>query len=382
MALVFVLGTLTINNVGLAISPTGPTPIPGNIFPLPDNSSAPIIPPNSTAQIPTASSSSGTNPNATNNSLSTSNIISSAATTVYPITSVQSGLVVKDPLNNQTQNQQQLLTNSKYWIFGGDAPDENATYSVQEDKAGLHIGVKAPANGTWAGFYAASPDTNATLFHAVVTTPVRTIPYQYYENGLYVQTSQPLINYVTCVSVSSSSGTVWAVVSTTGDANQATQFNVLWVDTSPNQPLTRDCSIVTNGQNMLKVYLDHVLVYSSNTLTLAMPSPYNSYLEPETSYNGKLLKGTFKNYFATTNENMTVTNNPIGSATAKLVNSKGAVLASAPVDLSGTATFDMALYTQPMPAFIKVYDSSNTLIASTSNAMNIYGGDIYSVNHP
>src|SRR2546422_3733070 len=43
-------------------------------------------------------------------------------------------------------------------------------------------------------------------------------------------------------------------------------------DTSPNQPLTRDCTIITNGNNYLKVYLDNVLVYESNNLDLQMRS--------------------------------------------------------------------------------------------------------------
>ncbi len=395
-----IVGSLAINHdVAYALSTTGPGPIPGNIFPIPDNSTAiipnnstvPTTPDNSTAIIPSNSSNISSTSTSTHTSeLPTVNIAFSptvqssntvlVTNTVSTISQVQSGLVVKDPLNNQTENKEQLLESSKYWIFGGDAPAENATYALkQDDKAGLHIGMKAPSNGTWAGFYAASPDTNATLFHAVITTPVRTIPYQYYENGLYVQTSQQMINYVTCVAVTSHAGTVWAIVSTTGNANQAVQFNVLWADTSVNQPLTRDCAIVTNGQNMLKVYLDHVLVYSSNTLVLGMPSPFNAYLEPQTSFNGKLLTGKFANYYATTDENMTVTNNPV-NATVKLTSSQGDVLATATADAFGTATFDMAKYAQPMNANIEVYDTTNTQIASTSSAVNIWGGDVYKDN--
>jgi fibronectin type III domain protein len=290
---------------------------------------------------------------------------------------VQSGIVASDPLN-KTIDQSHLLSNKGYWTFGGDAPAEKAHYSVNEDSHGLHIGVQAPASGVWAGFYAASPNTSAALFHSVVTTPVRTIPQQYFENGMYIQTSQPLINYVTCVSVTSSSGTSWAVVSTTGDANQATQFNVLYVNSSANQPLTRDCTIITNGENYLKVYLDHVMVYSNNTMNLQMPSPFNSYLEPETSYAGKLLKGTHQDYYVTSDENFKVTNNPPQAATVLLVDSKGNVLASSPVTL-GNATLDVGKYHFPISGNINVYDSNNSIMASSP--ASVYGGDVFTVTN-
>ncbi len=289
------------------------------------------------------------------------------------------GLVVQDPLNNVTQTQSQLETNQKYWIYGGDAPAENATFDFFEDALGLHMGVKAPANGTWAGIYATTPNTNATLFHAVITTPVATIPYQFYENGLYVQTSQSFINYVTCVSVTGSSGTTWAVVSTTGNANESTQFNVLWADTSPNQPLTRDCTIITNGNNYLKVYLDHTMVYTSNTLHLQMPEPFNAYLEPQSSYPGQLLNGTFLDYYVTTGENVRVTNLPANADTAYLVNSSGDALAAAQVE-NNTAYLDVGAYHFPLAASIKVYDSNYTLIATSPLIPNLYGGNEYSMH--
>src|SRR5207302_531997 len=114
--------------------------------------------------------------------------ITPSAGTTY-IALARSGLVVSDPLNNETKTQQQLQANPGYWTYGGDAPLENAPYAVYRDTQGLHVGVQAPSNGTWAGYYALTKHTTAMLFHARISTPVQTLPANnvYYENGMYVQ---------------------------------------------------------------------------------------------------------------------------------------------------------------------------------------------------
>ena len=315
------------------------------------------------------------------NSVGTSSPSNTASSTtsqppITPIKLVQSGLVSSDPLNNETKTQQELLANQQFWTYGGDAIAEKAPYDFYKDTQGLHIGVQAPANGTWAGFYAVSPNTNAALFHTVITTPVSSIPYQWYENGLYVQTSQPFINYVSCFSSTSVFGTVWSVGSVTGNATEGTQFTPLWTDTSMNQPLTRDCTIITNGNNYLKVYLDGTMVYTNSTLNLQMPAPFNAFLEPQSSYNGQLLNGIYKDYYATSDENIKVGNLPSNAARVDLVDSTGTVLVTGKVS-SGVVSLDVGKYHFPLACTIKVYDSNNVLIASTSGTANIYGGNAY-----
>src|SRR6185312_15666138 len=217
--------------------------------------------------------------NGVGTSPSSNTAIATTIAQVHTITRSQSGLVASDSLTNETKTQQQLFANQQYWKDGGDAIAENAPYEYSKDSQGLHIGVQAPANGTWAGMYSVTPNTNAMLFHSVVTTPVNFIPYQWYENGMYVQTAASQnVNYVTCVAATSQWGLDWIVVSTTGNVNQATQFNVLYADPSSNQPLTRDCTIITNGNNYLKVYLDGTLVYNNSTMNLQMPGPFNAFL--------------------------------------------------------------------------------------------------------
>ncbi|NHH98175.1 hypothetical protein DYY66_1963 [Candidatus Nitrosotalea sp. FS] len=219
------------------------------------------------------------------------------------------------------------------------------------------------------------------LYHSVITTPVQTIPENsvYYNNGMYVQTNgSNNVNYVTCTSNISSFGTVWAVFWATGNPFGATSFTRLWYDPSLNQPLTRDCTIITNGNNYLKVYMDGVKVVDSTTMNLLMPAPFNVFLEPQSSYAGQLLNGTFTDYYTSTGENVTVTNLPSNTGRVDIVDSSGTVLATSHV-ANQIASLNVGQYHFPLSGTIKVYDSSNALI--TSRPSSIYGGDVYSVNH-
>ncbi|TLX69523.1 MAG: fibronectin type III domain-containing protein, partial [Thaumarchaeota archaeon] len=320
--------------------------------------------------------------------------ITSATTpgSIRSINQVNSGLAASDPLNNETKTQQQLQSNPRYWTYGGDAPLQTppAPYDFYKDSQGLHIGVKSTGNDTttgqpkWAGFYALAPGTNAALFHAVISTPVRTIPSfaDFYENSLYVQTSvnapNALVNYVACGANTSGWNTLWAVYSATGDGNSATTFTRLYLDNNTDQSLTRDCTIITNGSNYLKVYLDGVMVYTNNKLNLQMQEPFNAFLEPQSSYAGQLLEGIYKDYYVTTDENIQVTNLPSNAARVDLTDTSGKVLASAPVN-SGTATMVIGQFHMPLSAYIKIYDSLGNQLASTSSPVNIFGGDVYTV---
>jgi hypothetical protein len=309
-------------------------------------------------------------------------VFASGTTGNYSINKIQSGLVTSDKLNNQHDFFSWFEGNLVDWNYGGDAPERGAPYVVLNDAQGLHIGVQASASGHWAGYYAASPITNAMLFHAVIATPVRTVPSnpsQYYENAMAIKTYEQFINYVDCGSLTNNGTTVWGVGSVTGNASDGTHFHTLWTDPNPDQPLTRDCTIITNGNNYLRVYLDGKNVYTSNSLNLQMTEPFNAYLAPESSYASQLLKGTYKDYYATTDENVRVVNNPDNVTTVKLVDSSGVVLASANVN-SGTATISIGQYHFPLAAYIILYDRTGTQLTSTSSPMKIFGGDVYSVN--
>ena len=306
----------------------------------------------------------------------------SSATTnsqLHTLVNTQSGLVVADSLTNDTQTKSQLLADQNFWHYGGSATVNNTPYDLFKDSQGLHIGVQSP-DGNWTGFYGVAPPSNAVLFHAVVTTPSQTVPSNFYENGLYVQTGgSQNVNYVTCFADTSTAGTEWAIVTATGNVNGAVDFNLLYVDQSPNQPLTRDCTIITNGNNYLKVYLDGNMVYTNSTMNLQMPGPFNVFLEPQSSYSNSMLNGIFNDYYATSNENIQVNNLPSNAARVDLVNTSGTVIASSNTS-AGSVTIPVGNYNFPLVGIIKVYDSSNNVITSTPTAVNMFGGDVYSVN--
>lgn len=311
----------------------------------------------------------------------TATAITQGVASTYSIILSKSGLVTSDSLINETQTQQQLKSTSKYWIYGGDAVNANDTYDYFRDTQGLHVGIQAPSNGTWAGLYALARNNNAMLFHSVLASPVQTIPSNgvYYEPGMFVQTNGSAnVNYVTCASSTSSYGTTWAIFSATGNPFGATNFTRLWYDTTANQPLKRDCTMITNGNNYLKAYLDGKLVFESSNLNLQMPTPFMVFLEPQSSYSGQLLNETFTDYYATTGENVTLNGLPSSAARVDIDDGSGSVLATSPVS-SGVAMLAIGQYRFPLSGTVNVYDTANNLISSSPE--NIYGGDVYSVTY-
>src|SRR5438132_986910 len=153
-----------------------------------------------------------------------------------------------------------------------------------------------------------------------------------FQSGLLAQDSLTTGNYGT-----------WFLY---GDAVQ----QLYTVDSHPGGsglPLTRDCTIITNGQNLLKVYLDGQVVYSSTSLNLQMPSPFDSYLEVESTYTGGMLFGIYNDYYATTTYGVQVQSAPAGD-TAEIVDSSNSVLASATVGSGGTAVLDDGQYPLPI----------------------------------
>jgi len=293
----------------------------------------------------------------------------------FAIKKISSGLVASDPLTKSKSTLQ--LKADKYWDFDGNAKAQKAEVSYFQEAEGLHIGVKAVSKGVYAGFFAVTPPTKAYLFHADITTPHRIIRSDFFQNGLYVQTANGLVNYVTCVAITSRAGTTWHIVQATGNFNQTSSVKTLWSDKGANQPLTRDCTIITNGSNYLKVYLDNVLVYENNQLNLQMQPPFRAFLEPQNSHQ-KSLFGMYKDFYIALDEKIKVVNVPSNAAKVKLLDRFGSVLESTPVT-NGIAILNVGQYDFPLAAHIKAYDNNNAEIASTVAPARIVGGDVYSV---
>ncbi|TMP97970.1 MAG: hypothetical protein E6K99_08265, partial [Thaumarchaeota archaeon] len=288
-----------------------------------------------------------------------------------PITQVNSGLVAADSLTTG---------NTAGWAIAGNAPPGGSVSN--ENSSGLYLAVKSATGGTWAGFFAKSPNTNAMLFHAVLKLPYSTIPDNVFDTGLYVQTSNPnLIDYVACAAVVSPSGYYWSLVQAFGPATGAVTTTNLWTSAVNTLPLTQDCTIITNGSNYLKAYLGGILVYQSSSLVLNMPSPYNSYLEVQTNSASAMRFGNYLYYYADSSENVTVTNAAAGG-TVKILGPTNNVLASAPVSSAGTAIAVIGQYRLPLTASIQAYDSAGNLVASTPSSVTLWGGDVYAVSTP
>jgi hypothetical protein len=291
------------------------------------------------------------------------------------ITKVSSGLVASDPLNKQLTMKQ--LESSSYWTFSGDAISQGAPYNFYENSGGLHIGVQAVSPGTFAGLYGVSPVTSFVLAHVRVTAPVSTISQGIFEAGIYVQTSNGNVNYVTCSSSTSSAGTIWELVWATGNTQGATKFTTLW-SSGTGLSLTENCTIITNGNNYLKLYLNGQLVYSSSTLSLDIPAPFQIYLEPETSYAGQELYASYLNYYLTSGEYVTVNSLPSGATHVELINPTNHHVYASATKVGSSANVEMGSFTLPLHAEIEALSASGGVLASTHGAVSLFGGDVYS----
>jgi hypothetical protein len=314
----------------------------------------------------------------------------------YSMNKVKSGLFISDSLKNGNLTREQLFEfNQKYnhvWTLYGSAVARKAPVAISENTAeGLSLGIKAAVKGNWAGYFAMTRDDYASLFHAVMTIPAHSLAVapsytgpkdERFSVGLYVQTSiiYGNINYVGCVGESGPDGRKWRVETGTGNTTQVTQEHDLPVTVlGKSEPLTRDCTIITNGDNYLRVYLDNRLVFASDKLNLQMPRPFNSYLEVQTTYSDKNLYGKFKDYYSTGDENVEVINAPVGGS-VKIIGtaSSSKVLAYAPIDQRGIANLNIGQNHFPLTGQIRVFNSTNHMVTSSASNSALFGGDIYS----
>jgi hypothetical protein len=287
------------------------------------------------------------------------------------LTRSQSGLIAQDALNSAVTSR---------WMMWGNAIASAAPHSYMWNATGLYLSIQAIDSANWVGYFAKSSNTAAELFHAVLTIPYASVSSNSFDTGLYVQTSSPEIDYVACAAEASTSGHYWMVVSATGGATFASQFTVLY--RASGGPLTEDCTIVTNGQNMLRVYLGGQLVYSSSSLNLQMPAPFNAFLEVQSTNPNALLYAGYQDYYAAAADSVKVTNVAQGD-TVELVGPSNNVLASGLPAPNGTVTLPVGTYHMPLTASVEVFSSPATVgggaapLALNSGPLSIWGGDVY-----
>ena len=303
----------------------------------------------------------------------------SPSSTVYR---VASGLVYSDSLTTGDLH---------YWIMNGSAVVVHAPHSFQENASGLILNLLAPSAGGWGGFYGVSPLTPAHLFHAKISLGHARPTSGLLDTAVYVQqqmTQDPRIDAVGCGADIYPNLTHWTISLQAGDQWHEIVPQTVYVDNSQDQPTSRDCTIVTDGNTTLTAYIDNQKVFSSNKMDLNMPEPLQYYLEVQTNSltpsTGSNFTGMFSDYYATSSDSVTVLNVKPGYI-LKIVDAvTGNVLTSSIADGSGQVKMNVGMYHMPINANIQVFDHNGaSLVASTNNeASGMYGGDVYNVGSP
>lgn len=298
------------------------------------------------------------------------------------------GLLVSDSLKNGNLTKELFERFSdqynKVWTLYGSAIKSKAPVDVHESTSeGLSLGIKAAQAGNWSGYFAMSRDDYASLYHSDIELPRRenlSGNLNRFSAGLYIQTSiiYGQINYVACVGEIGPAGVEWRVESGLGNDVVVTQHHDLWRDM--NGPVwERDCTIITNGANYLKVYLDNKLVYSNNKLNLQMPRPFNSYLEVQTTYADENLYGKFTDYYSTRDEKLEIINGPPGGLVRVVDGGSDSSFIESPINNAGYASLDFGSRPYPIVAQLQVLDTQDKMVSSTGMNTKLYGGDTYSV---
>lgn len=293
---------------------------------------------------------------------------------------VQSGLVSSDSLTTGDTSK---------WQFNGSAAEmqPNAPHEAFEDSSGMLIGVLAPSANNWAGYFAISPLTPAKLFHARVIVPDTKPISGTYNVAVYLQqemNQDPRIDAMGCGADIFPTETRWNISLQAGDKNHELVYQSIYTNNNPSLPLSRECTLVTNGSNELTAYIDGEKVFSSSKMNLNMPQPFQYYLETQTNSvspsSGNMFTGRFTDYYATTSDKIKVINAVAGSVVRVVDVTSGNVLASSTSDSTGTAFVDVGGYHMPINANVVVYDTTGTVVlATTKQSPGIYGGDVYNI---
>jgi hypothetical protein len=290
-----------------------------------------------------------------------------------------SGLVASDSLTTG---------DTSGWDFNGSAVGLNAPHSASEDSSGLHLGLLAPSADNWAGYFGITPLTPARLFHARITLGDARPVSGVLDTAVYVQQEMfqdPRIDAMGCGADVFPTETRWTISLQAGDADHEIINQSIYTDNSANQPTSRECTLITNGDNQLTAYIDGQKVFSSTKMNLNMPQPFQYYIELQTNSitpsTGSMFTGTFTDYYATTSDSIKVINAGASSVVRVIDAISGNVLASSIADSVGTAFVDVGEYHMPINANVIVYDSTGTSILATTTTADgsMYGGDVYNV---
>jgi hypothetical protein len=313
----------------------------------------------------------------------------SAASNTGTVSQTSSGLVHSDDLTSGVPSctggyNDTSSIDTSYWTISGDAKRESgSSWTACEGPSGLWLGVQSGGpSGTWAGIYAESTTETVMLYHTNLMLPmysISTIQSGSFNTGLYVQTSNGMVNYLTCYGqVTAGDGYYWGVELATGNTDGATSYQELWTGPSYTNtgPSDEACTIVTNGSNLLQVYMNGTMVYSNTSDNLNIPEPFNAYLEVETSDSQQMLWAGYTDFYATTSNDVTIQNVPAGDV-AEIV-SGSTVYASATNSGSSPAavSLNIAQYDLPLAGSLEILSGGS--VVATTGSTSFWAGDAYS----
>lgn len=261
------------------------------------------------------------------------------------ISRVVSGLVMADPLR-RALSPGQLQDSYNYSLDGSAMPGLGWAL---ERPSGLYVGIKAHAG--WAGWFASTVHAAgpAVAWHTVMTPGVPPRGSKARVLGVFaVQTASTqtsgAINYVLVAAVAKGEAYHWVVGYAHGVVAGAST-SILW--SSPVERIqpgwhwlpSRSLTVVTDGRRKLAVWFGARLAFSSDTLRLHIPAPFQAYLEVQS--HGPAFQARFRDFWVARTSPLVVDGVPAGS-TVTLQSASARWRANA--GRQGTASFALPAY--------------------------------------
>jgi hypothetical protein len=243
---------------------------------------------------------------------------------------VHSGVAMADPFATPQPNRDLM----DHYVFNGSAAPGVGWVSATDE--GLNVGVRA--HRSWSGWFAvtlhaAGPDV---VWHALMSRPSTPVGSGVGEAVLAVQSASTQrngsINYVVVSALSSQGKSTWEIGSAHGFVADAVTDRLWQEPLRVDAPSTEPVTIRTDGHHSLTVWFGNRQVYSSHTLHMNDPAPFQAYLEVQGR--GIAYVSNFKGFWVADAAPVTVEGAPPG-AHLTLGTAGGAVHATA--DAAGRA---------------------------------------------
>lgn len=262
------------------------------------------------------------------------------------------------------------------WFFDGSATVRGGEYDISQVKGeGLYVGVgdPDPADETWSGIFAMTPNDYSSLYHVTMQVPAFPVsgdPADYANIGMYVQTDTATgkINYIACIVDIRPDRLFYRVESGLGNDVSVTSWTIHWEKEVSADQREMDCTLYTNGDNHMAAIINGERVFESYALDLQMPRPFNAYLETQVSGIPDVVYGRFSDYYSTFASEIRV----IKLAPGQVVSLDGVI---AVADSAGIARLDVLDLPQPYSGKLTVHgERADSVLARD----DFTGGDLYS----